>query len=138
MAIRTAEAPLALRTVSSAVDGYFAGFNAEDYRAVAALFEADGVLLAPFEEPIVGPEAVYTYLQAEAVSMRATPVEVEVESDEMTSDGTRRVVVKGRVKTLLFTVSVRWTFALTAADTIQAAEIKLMASLQELVQLDRG
>ncbi|MBW4482490.1 MAG: nuclear transport factor 2 family protein [Tildeniella torsiva UHER 1998/13D] len=136
MATRTAEAPLALKTVSSAVDGYFAGFNAEDYRAVAALFEADGVLLAPFEEPIVGPEAVYTYLQAEAVSMRAKPVEVE--SDDMASDGIRRVVVKGRVKTLLFTVSVRWTFALTAADTIQSAEIKLVASLQELMQLDRG
>lgn len=136
MATRTAEAPLALNTVSAAVDGYFAGFNAEDYRAVADLFEADGVLLAPFEEPLVGSEAVYTYLQAEAVSMRATPVEVE--SDEITADGCRRVVVKGRVKTLLFTISVRWTFALTAADTVQAAEIKLMASLQELMQLDRG
>ena len=134
MATRTAEAPLNLGTVSSAVDGYFAGFNAEDYRAVAALFAADGVLLAPFEEPIVGAEAIYTYLQAEAVSMRATPVEVE---SEMEPDGTQRVVVRGHVKTLLFTVSVRWTFALTAADTIQSAEIKLMASLQELIQLDR-
>lgn len=136
MATRTAEAPLALKTVSSAVDGYFAGFNTEDYRAVAALFEDDGILLAPFEEPIVGAEAIYTYLQAEAVSMRATPVDIE--SDEINSDGSRRVVVKGRVKTLLFTVSVRWTFALTAADTIQMTEIKLIASLQELMQLDRG
>lgn len=135
MATRTAEAPLALSTVSSAVDGYFAGFNAEDYRAIAVLFEADGVLLAPFEEPIVGAEAIYTYLQAEAVSMRATPVEVET---AINPDGTRRVVVKGHVKTLLFTVSVRWTFDLTVADTIQTAEIKLMASLQELMQLDRG
>ncbi|MFQ4137161.1 nuclear transport factor 2 family protein [Nodosilinea sp. PGN35] len=135
MATRTAEAPLNLRTVSAAIDGYFAGFNAEDYRAVASLFEADGVLLAPFEEPIEGTEAIYTYLQAEAVSMRATPGEVET---AMNPDGTRRVVVKGHVTTLLFSVSVRWTFALTAADTIQSAEIKLMASLQELVQLDRG
>lgn len=135
MAPRTAEAPLNLGTASSAVDGYFTGFNAEDYRAVAALFEADGVLLAPFEEPIVGAEAIYTYLQAEAVSMRATPGEVET---ALNADGTRRVVVKGQVKTLLFTVGVRWTFDLTAADKILSAEIKLMASLQELMQLDRG
>jgi hypothetical protein len=103
--------------------------------AVAALFAADGVLLAPFEATMVGAEAIYTYLQAEAVSMRATPVEVE---SETAADGTRCVVVRGRVKTQLFTVSVRWTFALTAADTIQSAEIKLMASLQELMQLARG
>ena len=135
MATRTAEAPLNLGTVSSAVDGYFTGFNAEDYHAVAALFAADGVLLAPFEEPIVGAEAIYTYLEAEAVAMRATPVEVETEVD---ADGIQRVVVRGRVKTLLFTVAVRWTFVLTAVDTIQSAEIKLMASLQELMQLDRG
>ncbi|MBD2114819.1 MULTISPECIES: nuclear transport factor 2 family protein [Cyanophyceae] len=135
MATRTAEAPLNPGTVSSAVDSYFTGFNAEDYRAVAALFAADGVLLAPFEEPIVGTEAIYTYLEAEAVSMRAVPVEVETEVD---ADGNQRVVVRGRVKTLLFTVGVRWTFVLTAADTIQSAEIKLMASLQELMQLDRG
>ena len=121
--------------VSAAVDRYFAGFNAEDYRAVAALFEADGVLLAPFEEPIVGPEAIYVYLQAEAVNMRAIPLEIEAAPK---ADGTRQVVVKGRVKTSLFTVNARWTFALSADDTLQSAEIKLLASLQELMQIDRG
>ncbi|MGB3202471.1 MAG: ketosteroid isomerase family protein [Nodosilinea sp.] len=126
---------LDLAAVSSAVDRYFAGFNTEDYRAVAALFEADGVLLAPFEEPIVGPEAIYVYLQAEAINMRATPIEVETTPSPAQ---TQQVVVKGQVKTLLFTVSVRWTFVVTAQDTLQSAEIKLLASLQELMQLDRG
>ena len=142
MATRTAEAPLHLAAVSPSVDRYFTGFNAEDYRAVAALFEADGVLLAPFEEPIVGPDAIYTYLQAEAINMRATPLAVEVApnpagSSPMETD-TQQVVVKGHVKTLLFTVSVRWIFELTATNTIQSVEIKLLASLQELMQFDRG
>ncbi len=135
MATDVAEATLDLAAVSAAVDRYFAGFNAEDYRAVAALFEADGVLLAPFEEPIVGPEAIYVYLQAEAANMRATPVKVEATPS---ADNTRQVVVKGRVKTSLFTVNVRWTFELTADDTLGSAEIKLLASLQELMQIDRG
>ncbi|MGG6239579.1 nuclear transport factor 2 family protein [Nodosilinea sp. AN01ver1] len=130
-----ADATLDLAAVSAAVDRYFAGFNAEEYRAVAALFEPDGVLLAPFEEPIVGPEAIYVYLQAEAVNMRAIPVEVEETSSP---DASRQVVVKGRVKTSLFTVNVRWTFALTADDTLQSTEIKLLATLQELMQIDRG
>jgi len=51
---------------------------------------------------------------------------------------TQQVVVKGRVKTPLFTVSVRWIFEFTATNTIQSVEIKLLASLQELMQFDRG
>lgn len=143
MATRTIEPALNLAAISPIVDRYFTGFNAEDYRAVAALFEADGVLLAPFEEPIVGPEAIYTYLQAEAINMRGTPLAVEMTPNPVgaaptTEQGTQQVMVKGRVKTLLFTVSVRWTFVLTAANRIQSAEIKLLASLQELMQFDRG
>ncbi|HSM82735.1 MAG TPA: ketosteroid isomerase family protein [Nodosilinea sp.] len=136
MATRSAEAILDLAAISPGIDHYFAGFNAEDHRAVANLFEPDGVLLAPFEDPIVGPEAIYTYLHAEAVNMQATPLEVE--AAPAAADGTRQVVVKGQVKTLLFTVSVRWTFVLTAADTLQSTEIKLLASLQELMQFDRS
>lgn len=130
-----ADATLNLAAVSPAVDRYFAGFNAADYCAVAALFEADGVLLAPFEDPIVGSEAIYTYLQTEAIAMQATPVEVETTPGE---NGSHRVVVKGCVKTRLFTVNVRWIFGLTAANTLQSAEIRLLASLQELVQLNQG
>lgn len=133
MATRVAEATVKLATCP-AVDRYFAGFNAEDYRAVADLFEPDGRLLAPFEEPIVGREAIYAYLNTEAIAMRATPVEVEMTPND---DGTQQVVVKGRVKTQLFSVNVRWTFELAAA-ALRSAEIKLLASLQELVQLDRG
>ncbi|WP_035985625.1 ketosteroid isomerase family protein [Leptolyngbya sp. KIOST-1] len=135
LSTRVANTTPDLAAVSAAVERYFAGFNTEDYRAVATLFETDGALLAPFEEPIVGPEAIYIYLQAEALNMRATPVQVEATPHP---DGGQQVVVKGRVKTLLFTVNVRWTFELTAADTVRSAEIKLLASLQELMQLDRG
>ena len=135
MVTYTADAPLDLVTLSSAVDRYFTSFNAADYRAVADLFGVDGVMLAPFEAPIVGSEAIYTYLQAEAIAMQATPVAVEtIPSDS----GIQQVVVKGRVKTLLFSVNVRWIFDLTAVDTLQSVEIKLLASLQELMQFDRG
>lgn len=135
MATPTAEADLNLAAITPVVERYFASFNAADFRAVTALFEADGVLLAPFENPIVGREAIYTYLQTEAIAMQAMPVEVETTPGE---HGGHQVVVKGRVKTRLFTVNVRWTFGLTAANTLQSAEIRLLASLQELVQLNRG
>ncbi|TVQ06995.1 MAG: DUF4440 domain-containing protein [Leptolyngbya sp. DLM2.Bin27] len=123
-----------MATMCPVVERYFAGFNAADYRAVAALFAPDGLLLAPFEDPIVGSEAIYAYLNAEAVAMRATPMEVETTP---TDAGAQQVVVKGRVKTRLFVVNVRWTFVLVD-KALKSAEIKLLASLQELVQLDRG
>ncbi|MBE9139581.1 nuclear transport factor 2 family protein [Nodosilinea sp. LEGE 07088] len=132
---QTAEATLDLATVSPVVERYFAQFNAADYRAVAMLFATDGVLVAPFEEPIVGTDAIYIYLQAEARAMRATPVEADITTHP---NGTQQVVVKGRVKTLLFSVNVRWSFVVAAANKIQSVEIKLLASLQELIQLDRG
>lgn len=141
MPTSAADATLDLAAVSLAVDRYFAGFNAEAYRAVAALFEEEGVLRAPFEDPIVGPEAIYAYLQAEAVNMRAAPIEVEtgpVHGSSSLERDLRQVVVKGRVKTPLFTVNVRWTFVLTVDDAILSAEIKLLASLQELMQFDRN
>ncbi len=130
----TIEADLNLAAIAPVVERYFTSFNAADYRAVAALFGADGVLLAPFEDPIVGSEAIYSYLQTEAIAMQANPVEVETTPGD---NGGHQVVVKGRVKTRLFTVNVRWTFGLTAAN-IQSAEIRLLASLQELVQINRG
>ncbi len=135
MVTHTAEAPLDLVTLPSVVDRYFTSFNAADYRAVADLFGGDGVMLAPFEAPIVGSEAIYTYLQAEAIAMQVTPISVEAIPRD---NGLQQVVVKGRVKTLLFSVNVRWIFDLTAVDTLQSVEIKLLASLQELMQFDRG
>jgi hypothetical protein len=66
--------------------------------------------------------------------MRAIPKE----SQTTPTDEGRQVTVKGRVKTPLFTVNVQWIFDITTADQIQRTEIKLLASLQDLLQFNRG
>ena len=71
----------------------------------------------------------------EAKGMRATPMEAEVTSLD---HGHRQVVVKGRVKALVFKVNVQWTFTLSDEEMILDAQIKLLASLQELMQINRG
>ncbi|NMF85864.1 nuclear transport factor 2 family protein [Nodosilinea sp. P-1105] len=114
---------------------YFDRFNAQDFNAVAALFSEQGVLIPPFEAGIVGPEAIAQYLKAEATGMQAVPVSSEASPCDQ---GGQQLVTQGRVKTPLFTVNVRWTFAMSAAGTIDRAEIKLLASLQELLQFNRG
>jgi ketosteroid isomerase-like protein len=127
--------PLAPATLEAVIDQYFEGFNQENYGEVAALFCDRGLLLPPFEAEIIGPQAIAHYLQQEAQGMRAIPLERQV---ELLDQGDHQVTVKGRVKTTLFTVNVQWLFLLDPTGAIQRAEIKLLASLQELLQFNRG
>lgn len=125
----------AIAMVDPVLGKYFEGFNNEDYERVAALFDAEGVLSPPFEEGILGPEAIQNYLAAEAKGMRATPLRADAVELE---DGKRQVVVKGRVKALVFMVNVQWTFILSQENNILDAHIKLLASLQELMDINRS
>lgn len=121
-------------TLDAVTEQYFENFNQGNYAAVATLFSDDGCLCPPFEEEVVGPPAIAAYLAQEAAGMRAIPKENHA---QITDQGCR-VTVKGRVKTPLFAVNVQWIFDITAADQIQRAEIKLLASLQELLPFNRG
>lgn len=121
-------------TLDPVVEQYFEHFNQGNYAAVATLFSDEGWLCPPFEEPVVGPPAIATYLAQEADGMRAMPKE----SQSQAAEEGRQVIVKGRVKTPLFSVNVQWIFDITPADQIQHTEIKLLASLQELLKFNRG
>ncbi|NJL46684.1 MAG: nuclear transport factor 2 family protein [Leptolyngbyaceae cyanobacterium SM2_5_2] len=121
--------------LSGTVASYFENFNRADYQAVAALFGTDGSLHPPFKEPIVGPMAIAHYLAQEASGMQAMPTNSQT---TVLAEGSRKITVKGRVKTPLFTVNVQWIFALTAEHSLQRVDIKLLASLQDLLQLNQG
>jgi len=131
----TQAATFQIAAVSPVLGQYFENFNRENYGAVASLFDAEGMLRPPFEEGIVGPEAIHQYLATEAKGMLATPLEAEAIALD---DNRRQIVVKGRVKALVFLVNVQWTFVLSANNTILDAHIKLLASLQELMQINQG
>lgn len=100
---------------------------------MAALFSADGILFPPFEEPVVGPPAIRSDLQAEAVGMRATPKTYQpiATSD---SDHQQTLLVRGRVQLPLLTVNVAWNFCLTMSGKIKSVRVDLLASLEELVK----
>ncbi|MGL5076282.1 MAG: hypothetical protein ACRDBG_10685, partial [Waterburya sp.] len=55
------------------IDNYFATINREDFEQTAALFAEDGKLLAPFEDPILGRDAIALYLHKEAKGMKLLP-----------------------------------------------------------------
>ncbi|MEM8502595.1 MAG: nuclear transport factor 2 family protein [Cyanobacteria bacterium P01_D01_bin.1] len=121
------------------IQRYFKTANAGEFEQTAALFAEDGQLVPPFEQPIVGRDAIAQYLTAEATGMSFVPIKSEVpdlselESDHATSQ--RHYLVRGKVKTSLFTVNVAWKFTLNQSQAILVVKVKLLAKLNELLKL---
>lgn len=132
----TSEAPWgsSLQTEPT-VATYFHTFNQGNFASTAALFSQTGELHPPFEEPVVGRDAILAYLNQEADGMTAYPKEMTVET---LPNEPRQITVKGQVQALIFKVNVTWTFILNADNRIDLVKVTLLASLQELVHLLPG
>ena len=111
---------------------YFETLNAGDFEATANLFAEDGVLHAPFEEPIIGRISIATYLKTEARGMQLEP---QQGVSEILEDGNVEVQVSGRVQTSAFGINVAWLFLLNSDQKILSVTVKLLASPQELLNL---
>ncbi len=59
------------------------------------------------------------------------------ETLETTETGHIQANIKGKVTTALFTVNVAWIFILKHQKEIVSVEVKLLASLEELVKFKR-
>lgn len=112
---------------------YFDTMNSGSFMETAQLFALEGELNPPFEEPVVGEEAIGRYLEAEAKNMKLFPVKGSVEKLE--EENLLKVSVSGRVETLWFGVNINWLFFLNAQKEITSATIKLVASPEELLKL---
>ena len=114
------------------VEQYFHTFNEGAFDKTAQLFTAAGELRPPFEEPLVGYEAIRAYLKQEAEGMEAFPKELEIELGE---GDRRRIIVRGQVTAVVFKVNCAWIFELTPDGEIDWVRIKLLASMQELLDI---
>lgn len=114
---------------------YFATLNAGEFTATAALFADDGAMYPPFESAIVGPDAIATYLQQEALGITASPRQG---LEETLEDGQIQVQVSGKAQTSWCGVNVLWLFTLNQQRQITYTQIKLLASPQELMALRQG
>jgi hypothetical protein len=111
---------------------YFETLNAGDFEATANLFAEDGVLHAPFEEPIMGSISIATYLKTEARGMQLEP---QQGVSQILEDGNVEVQVSGRVQTSAFGINVAWLFLLNSDQKLLSVTVKLLASPQELLNL---
>ncbi len=120
---------------------YFETANAGEFEKTAALFASNGELVPPFEKPVVGRDAIAHYLTTEATGMEFTPLKYEqgeadnLEDETNPSDPFHRSLVRGKVKTAVFTVNVAWEFALNEDQEIISVRVKLLAKLNELLRL---
>ncbi|WP_293150463.1 MULTISPECIES: nuclear transport factor 2 family protein [unclassified Microcoleus] len=115
-----------------AVQRYFETFNAGDFESTVNLFAEDGVLHAPFEEPIIGKSSIASYLKTEAPGMNLEP---QQSVSKILEDGTVEIQVSGRVQTPAFGINVGWFFLLNFQQEIVSVTVKLLASPQELLTL---
>ncbi|NJM85570.1 MAG: nuclear transport factor 2 family protein [Leptolyngbyaceae cyanobacterium SL_1_1] len=112
---------------------YFERLNQGEFNAAADLFAPEGQLQPPFEEPIMGAEAIAAYLSQEASNMQLEPLQGELTRLE---NGVQ-AEIKGKVRSPLFKVNVGWIFVLNHQAKIEHVRIRLLASIQELLELRR-
>jgi hypothetical protein len=113
---------------------YFNTINQEKFIETANLFAQNGILFAPFESPLEGQEAIASYLAKEAKGMK---LELQQGISENLADNENNfelIKVAGKVHTSLFSVNVRWEFAINSNQQLEAVKIKLLASPQELLK----
>ena len=117
---------------------YFIRLNNGEFRETAQLFAEQGCLNPPFENSIAGRDAIARYLEKEAKGMNFCPErgeiipKVGVAAPLKNSDRTQ-YQIQGKVKTNFFTVNVSWSIELNAAREIMAVDVKLLASINELL-----
>ncbi|MCP6763061.1 MAG: nuclear transport factor 2 family protein [Fischerella sp. CENA71] len=114
---------------------YFQTLNSGDFDATANLFANDGVMHPPFESEIMGPEAIANYLKKEALGIKAYPQQGISETLE---EALIQFQVRGKAQTSWCGVNVLWQFVLNQQREILYTKIKLLASPQELLKMQRN
>ncbi|MDJ0713846.1 MAG: nuclear transport factor 2 family protein [Prochloraceae cyanobacterium] len=114
------------------VKRYFETINAGNFEATANLFAPEGALHPPFESPVVGYDAIATYLQTEAEGMLLFPARGIAETLD---DDNIRIEIEGKVRAPLFSVNVAWQFIVNPCGEILHVQVKLLASVQELLKI---
>ena len=113
---------------------YFARLNNNEFIATSELFAEQGCLSPPFEQTVCGRDAIAQYLEKEAKGIEFCPAYGEMIMSESTFT---QYQIQGKVKTNQFTVNVNWLIQLNSTKEIILVEVKLVASLIELLKFSK-
>jgi hypothetical protein len=113
---------------------YFERLNNGEFTATADLFAVQGCLNPPFDNQIQGRDAISKYLEKEAQGIIFAPADGEI----IISDSTHtQYQIQGKVELNWFTVNISWSIDLNAAKEIILVDVKLLASLDDLLSFSR-
>ena len=113
---------------------YFKRLNNGEFTATSELFAEQGCLNPPFDNQIQGRGAIAQYLEKEAKGIRFCPEYGEV----IAIDSNRtQYQIQGKVEMNWFTVNISWSIDLNAATEIMLVDVKLLASLDDLLSFSR-
>ncbi|VEP11671.1 Orange carotenoid-binding protein [Hyella patelloides LEGE 07179] len=123
---------------NTAVLSYINNMNANDFEAAVNLFAPNGALQPPFQKPIIGREAILTYMREECQGLKLMPKQGTIESME---EGYTSIKLTGKVQTPWFGssvgINIAWRFLLEPQDQIFFVAVDLLASPKELLKLVR-
>jgi len=123
---------------NTTVLSYMDNMNAFDFEAAVALFAPEGALKPPFQEPIAGQETILAYMRNECYGLKLLP---EQGVSEPAEAGFTQIKVTGKVQTPWFDdkveINLSWRFLLNPEGQIFFVGIDVLASPQELLNLQR-
>lgn len=125
-----ADTSLSIKDISEPVIyEYFTKLNKGEFMATAELFTEQGCLTPPFDKVIQGRKAIAQYLEREAKGIKSYP-----EQGEMLKSGLlTQYQIQGKVDISQFVFAVDWFMQLDNAQKIMSVEVKLSASLEDLL-----
>lgn len=117
---------------------YIDFMNAFDFTPAVNLFAEEGALQPPFQKPIIGKQAILTFMREECIGLKMMP---ESGVSENIENGYTQIKVTGKVQTPWFGANVgmniAWRFLLDPQGKIFFVAIDLLASPKELLNLMR-
>lgn len=114
---------------------YFAKLNNNEFRAAADLFAEQGLLSPSFEKTIQGRNEISQYLEKEAKEIMLYPSYGKIiATDRLVT----QYQIQGKVQTSYFTVNLNWLIYISNHKEILFVEVKLLASLKELLNFIKG
>jgi hypothetical protein len=118
----------------SVIYEYFERLNNGEFTATAELFAEQGCLNPPFDNQVQGRDAIAQYLEEQAKGIIFAPEDGEI----LISDSNHtQYQIQGKVEMNWFTVNISWSMQLNAAKEIMTVDVKLLASLDDLLSFSR-
>ena len=115
---------------------YMENMNAFNFQEAAALFQEEGALKPPFQEPIVGQQNILAYMREECDGLKLMP---EHGVSEPADGGFTQIKVMGKVQTPWVAdgvgINLAWRFLLNPEGQIFFVGIDILASAQELLKM---